>query len=101
MTRTRFSARTAPRVLPGQQQPGDLVFFAGSDGTPRAPGHVGILVSTSLLIDAPYAGMPVRLDPVTGEVGFARPGKPGTGGAHVEASFDTERHDAAVSMLGR
>jgi len=26
------------------------------------------------MIDAPYAGMPARLDPVNGEVGFTRPG---------------------------
>jgi len=63
-----------PRVPPGQQEPGDLVFFAGSDGTPQAPGHVGILLSPDLMIDAPYARMPVRLDPVNGEVGSTRPG---------------------------
>ncbi len=33
-----------PRVSPGQVQPGDLVFFAGADGTPTAPGHVGLVI---------------------------------------------------------
>jgi cell wall-associated NlpC family hydrolase len=45
-----------PRVPFGLQQPGDLVSFSGSDGTPNAPGHVGILLSASEMIDAPYAG---------------------------------------------
>jgi len=27
-----------PRVAPGHEEPGDLVFFAGSDGTPPRPG---------------------------------------------------------------
>ena len=33
-----------PRVAPSQVQPGDLVFFAGSDGTVTAPGHVGLVI---------------------------------------------------------
>ena len=32
------------RVPASQVQPGDLVFFAGADGTPAAPGHVGIVI---------------------------------------------------------
>ena len=31
------------RIPASQAQPGDLVFFAGSDGTMTAPGHVGIV----------------------------------------------------------
>ena len=31
-----------PRVAPGHEQPGDLVFFAGSDGTTTSPGHVAL-----------------------------------------------------------
>jgi hypothetical protein len=45
-------------------QPGDLVFFAGSDGTPAAPGHVGIYIGDGQMIDAPYTGTDVRIDPV-------------------------------------
>ena len=33
------------QTLASQAQPGDLVFFAGSDGTPAAPGHVGIVLN--------------------------------------------------------
>ncbi|MGC8625994.1 MAG: NlpC/P60 family protein [Acidimicrobiales bacterium] len=45
-------------------QPGDLVFFPGTDGTAAAPGHVGIYIGNGEMIDAPYAGAKVRVDPV-------------------------------------
>jgi hypothetical protein len=43
---------------------GDLVFFAGADGTPSSPGHVGIVVNPArhLMIDAYAAGTDVRYD---------------------------------------
>ena len=49
-------------VRPERLQPGDLVFFTGSDGTRKAPGHVGIYVSDGYLIDAPHTGSFVRVD---------------------------------------
>jgi cell wall-associated NlpC family hydrolase len=45
-------------------QPGDLVFFPGADGTVSAPGHVGIYIGNGQMIDAPYQGADVRVDPV-------------------------------------
>ena len=66
-----------PSVPPGQEKPGDLVFFAGSDGTAREPGHVGIVLGGGLMIDAPYAGADVRVDEMAGAVGFARPAAAG------------------------
>jgi peptidoglycan DL-endopeptidase CwlO len=62
-----------PRVDPSQVEPGDLVYFAGADGTPRAPGHVGIVIGRGLMIDAPSAGLQVRIEPYSGAVGFTRP----------------------------
>jgi cell wall-associated NlpC family hydrolase len=64
-----------PRVSPSQVQPGDLVFFAGGDGTVSAPGHVGIVIGHGLMIDAPFPGQQVRIEPYTssGAVGFTRP----------------------------
>lgn len=53
-------------------QPGDLVFFAGSDGTPSAPGHVGIYVGNGEMIDAPYTGASVRIEPVGDPVAIRR-----------------------------
>jgi cell wall-associated NlpC family hydrolase len=43
-------------------QAGDLVFFAGGDGTTAAPGHVGLVVDPGrhLMIEAYAAGYPVR-----------------------------------------
>jgi cell wall-associated NlpC family hydrolase len=43
---------------------GDLVFFAGSDGTPSSPGHVGIVTDPArhLMIDAYATGTYVRYD---------------------------------------
>lgn len=45
-------------------QPGDLVFFAGSDGTASSPGHVGIYLGNGEMIDAPYTGTTVQVQPV-------------------------------------
>jgi peptidoglycan DL-endopeptidase CwlO len=65
------------RVAPSAVEPGDLVFFAGSDGTMTAPGHVGIVIGEGMMIDAPFTGADIRLEPypaLPGLVGFTRPG---------------------------
>jgi cell wall-associated NlpC family hydrolase len=64
-----------PRVDPSQVQPGDLVFFVGAHGTRSAPGHVGIVISHGMMIDAPSPGLQVRIEPysVAGAIGFTRP----------------------------
>jgi cell wall-associated NlpC family hydrolase len=49
-------------VAPDRLRPGDLVFFTGSDGTRKAPGHVGIYAGDGYLIDAPHTGSFVRLE---------------------------------------
>ncbi len=49
-------------VAPNRLQPGDLVFFVGSDGTRKSPGHVGIYVDDGYIIDAPHTGSFVRID---------------------------------------
>jgi cell wall-associated NlpC family hydrolase len=64
------------RVSARQVQPGDLVFFAGSDGTLIAPGHVGIVIGHGMMIDAPFTGAFVRVEPygeVPDLVGFTDP----------------------------
>lgn len=50
---------TLPHV--GTPRPGDLVFFAGGDGTPSAPGHVGIVIGPHRMIEAYATGVPVRV----------------------------------------
>ena len=51
-----------PQVSASQVEPGDLVFFAGSDGTATSPGHVGIIIdpATHLMIEAYATGFPIR-----------------------------------------
>jgi cell wall-associated NlpC family hydrolase len=48
-----------------EAQPGDLVFFAGSDGTAGSPGHVGIYIGNGEMIDAPHTGTSVQVQPVS------------------------------------
>ncbi|MBO0865531.1 MAG: C40 family peptidase [Mycobacterium sp.] len=69
-------------------QPGDLVFFVGSDGTRLAPGHVGIYIGNGEMIDAPHTGAVVRIDPVwlNDLVGVARPPLPATPSTAIGAA---------------
>jgi peptidoglycan DL-endopeptidase CwlO len=64
-----------PRVSSSQPRPGDLVFFAGADGTQAAPGHVGLVIGKGLMIEAFATGFPVRIAPYgdRNPVGFTRP----------------------------
>ena len=66
-------------------QPGDLVFFAGADGTPSSPGHVGIVTdpAASAMIDAYGTGYGIEYDTygpaaskgsLSAVVGFTNPG---------------------------
>jgi cell wall-associated NlpC family hydrolase len=50
-----------PKVPPAQAEPGDLVFFAGADGTPTAPGHVGLVIGKGTMIEAYATGFPIRI----------------------------------------
>lgn len=58
-------------------KPGDLVFFAGSDGSASSPGHVGIYMGNGLMIDAPHSGTSVRISPVGEPVAIRRVLPPG------------------------
>ncbi len=64
-----------PRVPASQVQPGDLAFFAGSDGTRASPGHVGIVIGGGFMIEAYATGFPIRIAPYGNRdpVGFTRP----------------------------
>ncbi len=68
------------RIPASQAQPGDLVFFAGADGTPTSPGHVGMVIGHGQMIEAYATGFPIRIASYTNRnpIGFTRPGvKPG------------------------
>src|SRR5271163_841473 len=52
---------TERHVPAAQVQPGDLVFFAGADGTPTSPGHVGLVTGHGQMIEAYATGFPIRI----------------------------------------
>jgi peptidoglycan DL-endopeptidase CwlO len=64
-----------PRVPESQVEPGDLVFFVGSDGTPTSPGHVGLVIGNGQMIEAYATGFPIRIATYTDRdpIGFTRP----------------------------
>jgi peptidoglycan DL-endopeptidase CwlO len=71
-----------PQIPASQVQPGDLVFFAGSDGTTSAPGHVGLVIGKNTMIEAYATGFPIRISKFgdsaaaagdANPVGFTRP----------------------------
>src|SRR5215831_13387071 len=66
---------TETRVPASQVQPGDLVFFAGSDGTVTDPGHVGLVIGGGKMIEAYATGFPIRVASYTnrGAIGFTEP----------------------------
>jgi peptidoglycan DL-endopeptidase CwlO len=66
---------TETRVPASQVQPGDLVFFAGADGTVTDPGHVGLVIGDGKMIEAYANGFPIRVSSYTnrGAIGFTRP----------------------------
>ena len=76
------SGQQLPHVPAGSVEPGDLVFFAGSDGTPTSPGHVGLVIGHDKMIEAYATGFPIRISTfgsptsaggLAAVVGFARP----------------------------
>jgi hypothetical protein len=40
---------------------GDILFSAGSDGTPNNPGHEAMAISGSQIVEAPYTGANIRI----------------------------------------
>ena len=66
---------TETRVPASQVQPGDLVFFAGSDGTVTDPGHVGLVIGDGKMIEAYATGFPIRVSSYAnrGAIGFTEP----------------------------
>src|SRR5215468_2633025 len=100
-----------PRVAPGHEQPGDLVFFAGSDGTATSPGHVAMVIGHGMMVEAYATGFPIRIasygtpsSPAGDQspVGFTRPwAHPGVvlpGGAESRASGSTGGAGPASSL---
>jgi cell wall-associated NlpC family hydrolase len=53
-----------PQIPLNQIEPGDLLFSAGSDGTPANPGHVVMYLGGGQIIQAPQTGQDVQVDPL-------------------------------------
>ncbi|MFI7146640.1 C40 family peptidase [Nonomuraea sp. NPDC050022] len=74
-TTTHEQWRSGARVPKEQVAPGDLVFY---DSKPRrqGPEHVGLAVDSTRIVDAPFTGEVVRLDPLNKPhfMGVIRPG---------------------------
>jgi cell wall-associated NlpC family hydrolase len=79
---------TEVRIPAAQAQPGDLVFFAGADGTPTSPGHVGLVIGGGKMIEAYATGFPIRVATYTNRdpIGFTRPWANAANAANASAS---------------
>ena len=65
IARTTYQWQQDGPVVPlSQSQPGDLLFSAGSDGTPSNPGHVVMYLGAGQVIQAPQTGQDVQIDPL-------------------------------------
>jgi peptidoglycan DL-endopeptidase CwlO len=76
IARTTFEQWAGETRVPASQvQPGDLVFFAGADGTATNPGHVGMVIGNGKMIEAYATGFPIRVSSYQnqGAIGFTRP----------------------------
>ena len=64
-------------ITAAQAQPGDLIFYAGADGTMSAPGHVVMFLGGGQVIQAYSTGTPIQISALasmtsSGLVGYAR-----------------------------
>jgi cell wall-associated NlpC family hydrolase len=76
IARTSQVQWTTEQQIPASQvQPGDLVFFAGADGTPTSPGHVGLVIGNGQMIEAYATGFPIRIASYANRdpIGFTQP----------------------------
>jgi len=65
IARTTYQWQQDGPVIPiSQIQPGDLLFSAGSDGTPSNPGHVVMYLGGGQVVQAPQTGQDVQIDPI-------------------------------------
>lgn len=62
--------KTGRAVGPNQLQPGDAVFFVGSDGTASSPGHVGMYIGGGKYIEAPHTGDVVKIANLASASGY-------------------------------
>ncbi|MGA5819992.1 NlpC/P60 family protein [Kitasatospora sp. NPDC094028] len=75
LPRTTYEQVTVgtPVASASQLAPGDLLFTPGSDGSAAQPGHVGMYIGGSQVIEAPHTGAVVRITPLSQWTGSAGP----------------------------
>ncbi len=76
IARTTFGWRLDGLQVPLTSiEPGDLLFSAGTDGTPASPGHVVMYLGGGQIIQAPHTGENVQVGPLSlaGVVAATRP----------------------------
>ena len=83
-----------PAVPANAVSPGDLVFFAGADGTAINPGHVGLVIGKNTMIEAYATGFPVRVSQ------FGTPGSAGGEGPGKVVGFTRPWALAGVNIPG-
>jgi len=93
---------TETRVPASQVQPGDLVFFAGADGTVTSPGHVGLVIGNGKMIEAYATGFPIRVASYLGRgaIGFTQPWAGAASTAGPTASSGTSGGTTVPSVGG-
>ena len=87
-------------ITRSQLQPGDLVFYAGSDGTNSQPGHVAIYVGDGDVVQAPHTGADVdkiSLQDMGPAAGYGR--IPGIGGASGGGNAGSAGSDGGTAVL--
>lgn len=67
-----------PHIQANQLQAGDLIFYAGADGTVTSPGHVVMFAGKGNVVQAYATGYPVMITPLASITagpltGYARP----------------------------
>ncbi|WP_327586996.1 C40 family peptidase [Nonomuraea sp. NBC_00507] len=72
---TYEQVRAGATISRAQIKPGDLIFYE-TDSSRPGPDHVGLAINDKEMVNAPYTGATVRIDPIDrpGYVGAARPG---------------------------
>lgn len=103
----QWSALSKRSVPTDKVQEGDLVFMAGSDGTANAPGHVGMMVNSHQLIQAPTSGKDVQIisyDPHAWSHAARPSGSgsfiPGTAASSVSSSPKTGNTGTSTGLAG-
>jgi cell wall-associated NlpC family hydrolase len=101
LPRTSQEQATVGEAVPdlASAQPGDLVFFAGSDGTVTSPGHVGIYLGNGQMIDAPQTGETVQIQAVGDPVAIRRVLPTDSTGASTALSLSATTNSSIPAAL--